>query len=1489
METLSSAISVDRKKRTRPVSACENCRSKKVKCHLLPDKPICKGCAQSGKECLFRVEDLSPALRKERFPDYIPSLQPGTNAPNRRRRRKSLAQSLDAAEDEDDEDGSSIKIKKDNQGRPIKAKAVFRCFANPTKLAAPTVKTKSATQKAEHHQINPSSAQQSENSKRSSGVESNGLYNEQNGYQHSTELQQNGEINNAWPTHMHTGYATGHFHSQNGRTLYHASPPAHFSNGQSAHPIPVPFQSPSVHQNNFTQVTQHQQSPRHPFSVPNSTISGTPSLHSDRNVSSSRDEFASKSYTARSSVATPHSRNGNPAEWRSVPAAPIHANQQAKAMPPSPSPFAWSPDYAHQTLPAEQNGMSSHARMHTGSDQRPRLNSQGDKEQHWQSEHPTSHAPPPLPPVQSQQASALASRKSQSASSREGFSASSPSVGRNDLAAASQLQLLSADEKGFERMKRTITNEESSTTSKTRSNKATGDGHSSRPSVHGSAGSPNSSTHSKPPATFKKIALPFFRWFGATANTPGIRRIKVGVYHETDMDLGDRAGDDEEIGSESGDETHHDQDTSHIDMNPDPSVSAITQANLSSISNSGEAKTMVQPSPGAVSHTSLTHPSPSFGVGQQGSHQQSQHHFAADHSALSTTVRELFETNRPRYPRKDILVHLVNLFTKYFKASCFPWLDATELIASAESGELPAILANAICAMTARFSGHSDLQRVKNASESFADMAKVLVVPMLSWPSIDVIEALVILSYAEFGAGADAGLWMYVGMALRMATDLGLQHELTVRSMATQKQQERARYLFWAIVSLDRITCFGTGRPVTVRDDAYDCELPPLEVDSASDGFVFGHIVRTLLKRGRIGELLNRREDGLTLEQRGTQLRALWLDLAEYYESLPPELHFGVNTFRKLAAADKGCAFVYLHTLLQSTISLLNRPSLLRRFDRDFSMTAPSRLASIANHAAGTIVSILRFATDAGQHRIRSPEENEDVNPYIDCNPYLDQLILPAGRAFLSEREAAKETLRNLGHPAPLSRPMTANGEQSSSTTSRLKTTEETQENAYPNDLIQGLNTRRQYAQTNILTCQLVLDRVARWWSGASWPARALKQECEGALDESIGPDGTDEEAQPAPIRDVEMVLRWARARRNRAQRGTPTPSRRNSIVTLGHSTSAAGGSGEGQEGRESSNLTHLGAMESMAHMNQFDPTSGSPLGLGFSGSLGAASEVDVDALIDAWAKELGTIESTAAVQGDSFVPMNKSAVVPSSAFVPGGSTAPFQSLGIPSRTGYTPFGTPSAVTGRSLAPSRPTSRTRHRSDTENVAHVPANVHFGATEYIQHVGQSANQPHSYLDQDMSAWPYDVSGPMDINLSAMQMEEFFYSPPALIDGHSTVTTSQPIPLSDVHAPAQQQQGDVNNTMIMTPQGSAAAGYVHGDIIPFAQQTGNQLPPSHTHDHPSSHHPQHTSMEHQNLDILPPALLNAFNFHPAPSPYVPAFNQRPNDSHQNTRKE
>lgn len=72
-----SALGSEPKKRTRPVSACEACRAKKVRCLLSPDAPVCQNCLTSGKQCLFRVDDLAPALRAARFAHCGP---PSTNA-----------------------------------------------------------------------------------------------------------------------------------------------------------------------------------------------------------------------------------------------------------------------------------------------------------------------------------------------------------------------------------------------------------------------------------------------------------------------------------------------------------------------------------------------------------------------------------------------------------------------------------------------------------------------------------------------------------------------------------------------------------------------------------------------------------------------------------------------------------------------------------------------------------------------------------------------------------------------------------------------------------------------------------------------------------------------------------------------------------------------------------------------------------------------------------------------------------------------------------------------------------------------------------------------------------------------------------------------------------------------------------------------------------------------------------------------------------------
>jgi hypothetical protein len=77
-----------------------------------------------------------------------------------------------------------------------------------------------------------------------------------------------------------------------------------------------------------------------------------------------------------------------------------------------------------------------------------------------------------------------------------------------------------------------------------------------------------------------------------------------------------------------------------------------------------------------------------------------------------------------------------------------------------------------------------------------------------------------------------------------------------------------------------------------IREDAIDTELPRLEVDTPAGQALFGHTVRILLRRGAMGELLNRKDDDISLEEKKARLGQMWVELARYYQTLPNELQF---------------------------------------------------------------------------------------------------------------------------------------------------------------------------------------------------------------------------------------------------------------------------------------------------------------------------------------------------------------------------------------------------------------------------------------------------------------------------------------------------------------------------------------------------------------------------------------------------------------------
>lgn len=58
--------------------------------------------------------------------------------------------------------------------------------------------------------------------------------------------------------------------------------------------------------------------------------------------------------------------------------------------------------------------------------------------------------------------------------------------------------------------------------------------------------------------------------------------------------------------------------------------------------------------------------------------------------------------------------------------------------------------------------------------EEFSNKAKHLLVPLLNLPSYDVVASMLMIAWMEMATCHDVGLWMYTGMAVRMAEDMGM-------------------------------------------------------------------------------------------------------------------------------------------------------------------------------------------------------------------------------------------------------------------------------------------------------------------------------------------------------------------------------------------------------------------------------------------------------------------------------------------------------------------------------------------------------------------------------------------------------------------------------------------------------------------------------------------------------------------------------------------
>lgn len=270
-------------------------------------------------------------------------------------------------------------------------------------------------------------------------------------------------------------------------------------------------------------------------------------------------------------------------------------------------------------------------------------------------------------------------------------------------------------------------------------------------------------------------------------------------------------------------------------------------------------------------------------------------------------------------PVSNLVSHLSDLFFNHLGCN-FPFLQRERFLLDLNEKSIDTMLVDAVCALAARFSPHpllgppqapsiNDTQpstniNLWNRGLPFAHRAMSAVVDSLSCPNLSAVQACLLLAYEQFGTNHDSGLWMYLGISIRMAQDLGLQKHQGLRhnyghkgvtpsevmtghagklredqydnldvhqsphafshAVDSERARERERVdSFWSIFFLDRVISSGTGRPVTLRDEDIELCFPLQSESRLVNGWPapFPPLIRIIHLYGRVTDLINGTQD----------------------------------------------------------------------------------------------------------------------------------------------------------------------------------------------------------------------------------------------------------------------------------------------------------------------------------------------------------------------------------------------------------------------------------------------------------------------------------------------------------------------------------------------------------------------------------------------------------------------------------------------------
>ncbi|PCH37572.1 hypothetical protein WOLCODRAFT_84184 [Wolfiporia cocos MD-104 SS10] len=156
-------------------------------------------------------------------------------------------------------------------------------------------------------------------------------------------------------------------------------------------------------------------------------------------------------------------------------------------------------------------------------------------------------------------------------------------------------------------------------------------------------------------------------------------------------------------------------------------------------------------------------------------------------------------------------------------------------------GRVPTLLLLAMFAIAARYSAATSADvpapeegRMWAAGDAYLEDAKVILDSSYAASRPSTVQALLLLAYREVGIGAMAQAWLFVGMAVRMAQDLGLHKRAEMwarvgRTLFTPVELQERRRVWFGCVVMDKYVSAYIGRPVAIFERDFDTELPSID------------------------------------------------------------------------------------------------------------------------------------------------------------------------------------------------------------------------------------------------------------------------------------------------------------------------------------------------------------------------------------------------------------------------------------------------------------------------------------------------------------------------------------------------------------------------------------------------------------------------------------------------------------------------------------